>query len=664
MRQSRRIRSLARRLAFLVLVPALGLGLATEFSSGAGAAPAPRTNGYGGGQMLAADPNGGYWTASAAGVVTPHSSSPALGSPAQSGLHLSRPIVGMAPTPDGGGYWLVASDGGIFNYGDAAFYGSTGAIHLNRPIVGMAATADGRGYWLVASDGGIFSYGDATFYGSTGGTRLNRAIVGMAATADGRGYWLVASDGGIFSYGDATFYGSTGAIRLNQPIVGLAPTADGAGYWLVAADGGVFTFGDAGYYGSTAGTGRSALGLVIDPPAPGYAVVTTNGDATSFEPPPASAQPPPPTTTTTQAPATTTTTEAPTTTTTTQPPPTTTTTTRPPATTTTTRPPATTTTTTQAPSSTTTTGPATTSDPPTSGLQQGAYVGAADPSGVASFALKTETSPTIATDYLPGNDGWSGMDGAGGSLNWLVGAWKGTGYTLSLGVPIIPTNSNGTAVGTLAQGASGAFNSYFVTLAQTLVSGGEANAYLRLGWEFDGSWMDWAATTPSAEASFASYFQQIVTSMRSVAGEHFRFVWNPDAGAFTQSGYSVAAAYPGNAYVDVIGLDTYDQTWATPQTPANAWASTTLPSLTAAQRFASAQGKPIALTEWGVIIRSDGHGLGDDPYYINQMVAWMQNSSNDVTYESYFDCDDPGLNSEITGGLFPNSLAAFSADLG
>ena len=97
----------------------------------------------------------------AAGAVTPHGSAPALGSPAQSGLHLARPIVGMAPTPDGGGYWLVASDGGIFNYGDAAFYGSTGAIHLNRPIVGMAATADGRGYWLVASDGGIFSYGDA-----------------------------------------------------------------------------------------------------------------------------------------------------------------------------------------------------------------------------------------------------------------------------------------------------------------------------------------------------------------------------------------------------------------------------------------------------------------------------------------------------------------------
>jgi len=72
----------------------------------------------------------------------------------------------------------VASDGGIFAYGDAVFYGSTGSIHLNKPIVGMAATPDGLGYSLVASDGGIFAYGDASFLGSMGGTPLNQSIVG------------------------------------------------------------------------------------------------------------------------------------------------------------------------------------------------------------------------------------------------------------------------------------------------------------------------------------------------------------------------------------------------------------------------------------------------------------------------------------------------------
>jgi hypothetical protein len=121
------------------------------------------------------------------------------------------------------GYWLVGSDGGIFSFGDAQFFGSTGATRLNRPIVGMAATSDGKGYWLVGSDGGIFSFGDAQFFGSTGATRLNRPIVGMAATSDGKGYWLVGSDGGIFSFGDAQFVGSAGGHPLNAPIVGAAP---------------------------------------------------------------------------------------------------------------------------------------------------------------------------------------------------------------------------------------------------------------------------------------------------------------------------------------------------------------------------------------------------------------------------------------------------------
>jgi ribosomal protein L24E len=78
----------------------------------------------------------------------------------------------MAPTSSGNGYWLVASDGGIFAFGDAGFHGSMGGAPLNQPIVGMAATRDGNGYWLVASDGGIFAFGDAGFHGSMAGTPL------------------------------------------------------------------------------------------------------------------------------------------------------------------------------------------------------------------------------------------------------------------------------------------------------------------------------------------------------------------------------------------------------------------------------------------------------------------------------------------------------------
>ena len=71
--------------------------------------------------------------------------------------------------------------------------------------------------------------------------------------------------------------------------------------------------------------------------------------------------------------------------------------------------------------------------------------------------------------------------------------------------------------------------------------------------------------------------------------------------------------------------------------------------------------KPIAVAEWGTAIRGDGHGLGDDPLYVSNMIAWMRNPSHDVVFETYFDYDGRGTNSVITGGHFPDSLAAFRA---
>ena len=231
--------------------------------------------------------------------------------------------------PKGEGYWLVASDGGIFSFGDAAFYGSTGHIKLNQPIVGMAAdarpatatgwspptaasspsatppstarpapsrstsrssawppTPTGNGYWLVASDGGIFAFGDAGFYGSTGAMALNRPIVGMAATATGHGYWLVASDGGIFTFGDAAFYGSTGGQPL-EPARSSAwpPRPTGTATGSSRRDGGIFSFGDAGFYGSTgahpASTSRSSA-WPRPPTGNGYWLVASDGGIFSF----------------------------------------------------------------------------------------------------------------------------------------------------------------------------------------------------------------------------------------------------------------------------------------------------------------------------------------------------------------------------------------------
>jgi uncharacterized protein YkwD/ribosomal protein L24E len=201
-------------------------------------------------------------------------------------LRLHQPIVGMASTPSGHGYWFVARDGGVFTFGDAHFYGSTGAIHLNQPIIGMAATRSGHGYWLIARDGGVFTFGDAHFYGSTGSRRLNQPIVGVAATPTGHGYWFVARDGGVFSFGDARFHGSAGNTHVNQSIVGIAPASNGNGYLLLSTSGRVFNFGTATNYGSALNTctGAPAVAIATASKARGYWIAFANAQAYALSP--------------------------------------------------------------------------------------------------------------------------------------------------------------------------------------------------------------------------------------------------------------------------------------------------------------------------------------------------------------------------------------------
>jgi hypothetical protein len=203
--------------------------------------------------MAATPDGGGYWLTDALGDVSAHGDATLYGSLA--GDPLNAPITHIVATPDGKGYWLVAADGGTFTFGDAHFYGSMGGKPLNAPVVDIAPTADGGGYWLVASDGGIFAFGDAKFLGSMGGQHLNKPVVGMAPVSDGSGYRLVASDGGVFDF-NAPFYGSTGSMHLNAPIVAGLNNNSYDGYWLTAADGGVFTFSPPNegmpFYGSAA----------------------------------------------------------------------------------------------------------------------------------------------------------------------------------------------------------------------------------------------------------------------------------------------------------------------------------------------------------------------------------------------------------------------------
>jgi hypothetical protein len=152
----------------------------------------------------------------------------------------------MVATRSGRGYWLVARDGGIFTFGDAHFYGSTGGLRLHEPIVGITRTLTGKGYRLVARDGGMFSFGDARFYGSLPGRGINVTdVVGMARTADGKGYWVAQSNGQVDGFGDAATYRPYNALRCD-PVTAIFSDPVRPGYQLVTRAGTTVEFGAYG----------------------------------------------------------------------------------------------------------------------------------------------------------------------------------------------------------------------------------------------------------------------------------------------------------------------------------------------------------------------------------------------------------------------------------
>jgi hypothetical protein len=185
-----------------------------------------------------------YYSLAEDGRVRPHNGAPYYGAVGEGDR--ASPIVGMAADPDGYGYWLVDEKGCLYRYSAPDFNDMCG-IPLNEPIVGIeeykGVTGNNRGYWMVASDGGIFSFGSAAFKGSMGGIPLNSPMVGMARVPGGTGYWTVAADGGIFSFGGAPFHGSLGATPPLFPVTGMDTTAVG-GYWLFDKDGEVYDFGN------------------------------------------------------------------------------------------------------------------------------------------------------------------------------------------------------------------------------------------------------------------------------------------------------------------------------------------------------------------------------------------------------------------------------------
>eukprot|EP01121_Diplochlamys_sp_Union-15-3_P020041 TRINITY_DN7690_c0_g1_i1.p1 TRINITY_DN7690_c0_g1~~TRINITY_DN7690_c0_g1_i1.p1 ORF type:complete len:377 (+),score=61.95 TRINITY_DN7690_c0_g1_i1:53-1183(+) len=296
---------------------------------------------------------------------------------------------------------------------------------------------------------------------------------------------------------------------------------------------------------------------------------------------------------------------------------------------------------------------------------------------------------SFGTDFMP-SDNWASLEGGGWQLgpwsNWVNGAPAGE-RTFVLSIPMVPSGQSAEIV----NGAKGLHNSTFLTLAKNLVSYKLETTVLRIGWEFNGGWYPWSASVnPTA---WVKYFQTIVEVMKSV-NPKFRVLWNPSIGWGQEPAPSV---YPGNEYVDFIGLDTYDDDWnsairsynlgltqrgswnekqqyhendlvdfekgywkslknQTGVTPVNGtdWILVVNPDDLQKDRekawndfysgsygiqfwisYTKKQGKPLVFPEWGVWLQL--HGGGDNPYYIQQMYNIINDESNNIAYYSYFD---------------------------
>jgi hypothetical protein len=172
-------------------------------------------------------------------------------------------------------------------------------------------------------------------------------------------------------------------------------------------------------------------------------------------------------------------------------------------------------------------------------------------------------------------------------------------------------------------------------------------------------------STGAEETDWATCFQQEVQAMRSVPGAHFLFTWNPNSCVM---GVPFADYYPGNAYVDIIGIDQYDS-FCNPPSPAPTASAATFVSLlaesygvNAIESFAAANDKPLAFPEWGTVATpsNGGSGLGDDPYYVQGMASYV--ATHDVAYQTYFDC---GCDSILPlTSADPQTLAAYTAAFG
>lgn len=250
-------------------------------------------------------------------------------------------------------------------------------------------------------------------------------------------------------------------------------------------------------------------------------------------------------------------------------------------------------------------------------------------------------------------DTWPSLES---SIDWIVGCWKDSGIKLTLSVPMLTRDGTGS----LAEGAAGLHDDTFRRIGRSLVANDHADAIVRIGWEFNGDWMPWAAAKDPA--GFVAYFQRIVTVMRETPGQRFRFEWCPN---HRRHQIDPDQVYPGDAFVDVIGMDIYDEVWNAASADPVArwdWYMEQPFGLRWHRDFARAHGKPTAYSEWGTGTRPDGHGAGDSPVFIAGMADWIAESR--PLYQSYWDNPSAEFNTLLSTGQFPRSAAIFVSRFG
>jgi hypothetical protein len=207
-------------------------------------------------------------------------------------------------------------------------------------------------------------------------------------------------------------------------------------------------------------------------------------------------------------------------------------------------------------------------------------------------------------------------------------AFQNKPFTTVFGIPPIPEGVGAT----MPNCANGSYNSRWTTFGNTMKNMGLGSSVIRLGWEFNGNWYAWGGyNNGSSPATFAACFRQIVTTVRAVA-PNLKFDWNVNRGPTDgfRSTAEVLAAYPGDAYVDIVGIDSYSH-WG----DWNTQVSSTNQGLQYWLNFAVAHGKKLSVPEWGMLPHSDGGG-GDHPADIQNMWNFFSANAANIAYEGYF----------------------------